>query len=205
MFGGTFDPPHRGHLAVAAGARDRLALDRVLLVVSNDPWQKTPQRAITPAADRLAMVKAMVRGADARVSARLEVSDIEIRRGGPSYTVTTLRELAAAEPHAELFLIIGRDLVEGFSNWQESAAIERLATVVVADRPRHAAPPRAGWQVLDIDLVDASSTALRERLRAGEDVSSDVPPAVLAEIHSRHLYGSSDEHLASTSDFGRRS
>jgi nicotinate-nucleotide adenylyltransferase len=197
---------------VAAGARDRLALDRVLLIVANDPWQKAPQREITPAADRLAMVEAMVQGADARVSARLEVSDVEIRRGGPSYTVTTLRELAAAEPHAELFLIIGRDLVDGFSSWHESAAIEHLATVVVADRPGHAAPRRAGWQALDIDLVDASSTALRERLQAGLDVASDVPPAVLDTIRKRHLYEVrpparevSTSPVASTPDAGRHS
>ncbi|MFM7047025.1 MAG: nicotinate-nucleotide adenylyltransferase [Actinomycetota bacterium] len=184
VFGGTFDPPHRGHLAVAEAARTTLGLDRVVLVVANDPWKKSPERQVTPAVDRLALVRAL-----AESCSGLEVSDMEIRRGGPSYTVTTLRELAAAHPGVELYLIIGRDLVDDFPSWHESAQIERLATIVVVDRPGYVTDPHRGWRLLQVPLVDVSSTVLRERLRAGDDVSHDVTQAVADEIRRRGLYG----------------
>ena len=189
VFGGTFDPPHRGHLSVAETARERLGLDRVLLVVANDPWKKSPERAITPAADRLALVQALSRGADGRPRPGLEASDLEIRRGGPSYTVTTLRELAAEQPDAELFLIIGRDLVDDFPSWHESANIERLATIVVVDRPGYITDAKRGWKMLPVEPVDVSSTELRAQLRDGSDVSAYLTPEVVTEIRARQLYG----------------
>ena len=198
VFGGTFDPPHRGHLAVAQAAQRTFALDRVLLVVANDPWKKSPDRAITPAADRLAMVQAL-----ARDQAGLEVSDREIRRGGPSYTVVTLRELAAAHPDSELFLIIGRDLVDDFSSWHESVEIGRLATIVVVDRPGYVTDPQRDWKMLIIEPVDVSSTELREQLQhtspADSKVLSHMTPEVLQVIRSRGLYGTSAEKVVPTS------
>ena len=198
VFGGTFDPPHRGHLAVAQAAQRTFALDRVLLVVANDPWKKSPDRAITPAADRLAMVQAL-----ASNQAGLEVSDREIRRGGPSYTVVTLRELAAAHPDSELFLIIGRDLVDDFSAWHESVEIGRLATIVVVDRPGYVTDPQRDWKMLIIEPVDVSSTELREQLQqtlpADSKALSHMTPEVLQVIRSRGLYGTSAEKVVPTS------
>ena len=198
VFGGTFDPPHRGHLAVAQAAQRTFALDRVLLVVANDPWKKSPDRAITPAADRLAMVQAL-----ASNQAGLEVSDREIRRGGPSYTVVTLRELAAAHPGSELFLIIGRDLVDDFSSWHESVEIGRLATIVVVDRPGYVTDPQRDWKMLIIEPVDVSSTELREQLQhtspADSKALSHMTPEVLQVIRSRGLYGTSAEKVVPTS------
>jgi len=188
VFGGTFDPPHRGHLAVAVAARERLGLDRVLLVVANDPWKKSPERSVTPAADRLALVEALVRGADGQALPGLVASDLEIRRGGASYTVTTLRELAEAHPGAEMFLIIGRDLVDEFASWHESTEIERLATIVVVDRPGYSAAVKRGWMSLPVEPVDVSSTELRDQLHAGRDVSAHLTPAVMAEVRARNLY-----------------
>jgi len=188
VFGGTFDPPHRGHLAVAVAARERLGLDRVLLVVANDPWKKSPERSVTPAADRLALVEALVRGADGQALPGLVANDLEIRRGGASYTVTTLRELAEAHPGAEMFLIIGRDLVDEFASWHESKEIERLATIVVVDRPGYSAAVKRGWISLPVEPVDVSSTELRDQLRAGRDVSAHLTPAVMAEVRARNLY-----------------
>jgi len=188
VFGGTFDPPHRGHLGVATAARERLGLDRVLLVVGNDPWKKSPERAVTPAADRLALVEALVRGADGQALPGVVASDLEIRRGGASYTVVTLRELASAHPDAELFLIIGRDLVDEFASWHEASEIERLATIVVVDRPGYAATVKPGWMSLYVEPVDVSSTELRDQLRAGRDVSAYLTPAVMAEVRARNLY-----------------
>ena len=184
VFGGTFDPPHRGHLAVAQVARKNLRLDHVMLVVANDPWKKSPEREVTPAADRLALVQALAQGEDGVV-----VSDMEIRRGGPSYTVVTLRELAAAHLGAELFLIIGRDLVDDFASWHESVAIGHLATIVVVDRPGYVTDAQRDWKVLVVPPMEVSSTQLRDQLRAGDDVSGDIPSAVLAEIRQRGLYG----------------
>lgn len=189
VFGGTFDPPHRGHLAVATAARDQLGLDRVLLVVANDPWKKSPGRDVTPATDRLALVRALVRGGDGRSLAGLEVSDAEIRRGGPSYTVVTLRELRSAYPDAELYLIIGRDLADDFGSWHEASQIEMLATIVVVDRPGFVSEVPRGWKVLSVPPVDISSTELRAQLRGGGDVSEHLTQPVIDEIRSRELYG----------------
>lgn len=196
VFGGTFDPPHLGHLSVARAARDILKLDRVLLVVANDPWRKSPERAITPADDRLAMVHALVDG-----ETGLEVSDAEIRRGGPSYTVTTLRELRAANGDAELFLIIGRDLVDDFPSWHESVDIGRLATIVVVDRPGYVTDAQREWKMLVVPPIDVSSTELRDRLQSHQQDGSAPPtqisPAVLDVIRSRGLYQRSARDAAS--------
>ena len=189
VFGGTFDPPHRGHLAVATAARSQLGLDRVLLIVANDPWKKSPRREITPAQDRLAMVQALIRGDDGHPVAGLDVSDAEIRRGGPSYTITTLRELREAHPEAELFLIIGRDLVDDFPSWHQSSEIEALATIVVVDRPGYVTDAKRGWKLLVVPPVDVSSSELRDRLREGSDVSQQMTRGVIDEIRSRGLYG----------------
>ena len=188
VLGGTFDPPHRGHLAVAEAAVERLGCDRVLLVVANDPWKKSPQRPVTPAADRLALVQALVRDADPARRGALEASDMEIRRGGPSYTVTTLRELRAAHPDAELMLIVGRDLVDQLPSWHESAQIERLATIAVVDRPGFVSEARRGWHTVQMPLVDVSSTELRAALQSGDDTARFLTPGVVAEIRARNLY-----------------
>jgi nicotinate-nucleotide adenylyltransferase len=161
----------------------------VLLIVANDPWKKSPDREITPAQDRLAMVQALIRGDDGHPVAGLEVSDAEIRRGGPSYTITTLRELREAHPEAELFLIIGRDLVDDFPSWRQSSEIEALATIVVVDRPGYVTDAKRGWKLLVVPPVDVSSSELRDRLREGSDVSQQMTRGVIDEIRSRGLYG----------------
>jgi len=187
VFGGTFDPPHLGHLNVARSARDTLSLDRVLLVVANDPWQKSPERIVTPARDRLAMVQALVED-----DAGLEASDIEIRRGGPSFTVATLRELRAHHGDSELFLIIGRDLVDDLPSWHESSEIERLATIFVVERPGYSKDALGSWNTIIVPPTDTSSTELRERLRSRTtDSFSEIPhlsPAVVKVIQERGLY-----------------
>src|SRR3954453_22414391 len=103
IFGGTFDPPHVGHLVAAINVRHALALDRVLLTVAHRPWQKVGARPLSPAADRLAMVAATVAQIDG-----LEASDLELRRGGDSFTADTVAELVAADPTAELYVIVGQ-------------------------------------------------------------------------------------------------
>jgi nicotinate-nucleotide adenylyltransferase len=177
VFGGEFDPPHLAHVAVARTARDQLALDRLLVVPAGTP----PHRAAstTPAAVRLRMAELAFAGERA-----IEVSSIEIDRGGTSHTLETLETLA---PLGELFLIMGADQLASFDSWREPEAIRELATLVVA--PRTGFAPTSGGEVpLQMAPVDLSSTDVRERLRAG-DGEQLVPAAVLALIRAQGLYG----------------
>lgn len=184
VLGGTFDPPHRGHLAVMQAVRSVLSLHQLLLVVANDPWLKSGDQQVSSAADRLALTRALVDDNDGSVV----VSDLEIRRGGPSYTVDTLRELRQLHPDAHLFLIIGADLVGQFDTWREPETIERLATVVVVDRPGSQLVLRTGWEHVELEPVDVSSTDIRRRVRAGEDVSALTTSAVARRIGELGLY-----------------
>ncbi len=189
VLGGTFDPVHVGHLVVAQEARFALGLDRVLLVVANDPWQKTAQAPVTPAEDRLAVVQAAVDGVEG-----VEACRIEIDRGGPSYTVDTLQELQAAEPGAELYLIVGADVVPSLPTWHRADELPALATLVVARRAGTAdVGDPAGWRVvhLPVPRLEVSSRDLRSRLAAGRPVGFLVPAAAIRCISSRGLYAGS--------------
>jgi nicotinate-nucleotide adenylyltransferase len=186
VFGGTFDPPHVGHLVTAVNVRHELHLDVVLLVVANDPWQKSGDREVSPAADRLAMVTAAVAGVDG-----LEASDIELRRGGTSFTADTLAELHAAEPDAELYLVLGSDAAAGLPTWERADEVRDGATIVVVTRPgaEHGEPP-PGWAWLSVESprLDVSSTDLRRRVVDGRPLDYLLPPAVIACIEDRSLY-----------------
>jgi nicotinate-nucleotide adenylyltransferase len=142
VFGGTFDPPHVGHLVAAVNVRHALGLDRVLLVVANVPWQKVGEREITPAEDRLAMVQAAAQGV-----AGIEASRIEVDRGGPSYTADTLAALREQHADPELFLIMGSDVAGGLMTWERVDEVRDGCTVVVVDRPgAEGEQPPAGWR-----------------------------------------------------------
>ena len=173
IFGGTFDPIHVGHLVAAVNVRHALALDRLLLVVNNQPWQKEGSRAITPAEDRLAMVEAAVGGVPG-----LEASRIEIDRGGPSFTADTLEEVEAGEPGAQLFTVVGADAADAIETWERVDAVARLSTLVVVNRPgsvRHAT--LEGWRVIEIEVpaLEVSSTDLRSRAADGRPMDYLVP------------------------------
>lgn len=185
VFGGTFDPPHIGHLVAAVEARHALELDVVLLVVANVPWQKVAQRAVSPAEDRLALVRAAV--AD---EPGLEVSDVEIARGGTSFTADTLAELHHRETDAELFVILGHDAAAGFTTWERYDEVARLAHLVVVDRPGSPEPldERFTWTRIDIPELEISSTDLRQRVAEGRPVRYLVPPGVASAIEERGLY-----------------
>lgn len=188
ILGGTFDPPHIGHLAAAVEVRDALALDRVLLVVANDPWQKTGGRTLSPASERLALVRAAVRGLEG-----VEASAIEVDRGGPSYMVDTLEQLQGAAPGSELFLIVGADAADGLHTWHRHQDLPALATLVVVDRAGAAEPSiPPGWTVehVGIPRLDVSSTGVRARAAAGRPLVPYVTPAVVDMIDDRSMYGS---------------
>ena len=186
IFGGTFDPVHTAHLQAADAVRARLGLDRMLLVVANQPWQKVGERPLTPAEDRYAMVEAAADGWPG-----LEPSRLEIDRGGPSYTIDTVRDLLSAGPGAEVIVVVGSDVVAGLPSWKEEAALRDLVTLAVVGRPGVApVDPPPGWRAVHVEAgpFEGSSTDLRLRLEAGLPVDGRVPPAVIRCIVQRGLY-----------------
>ncbi len=186
IFGGTFDPIHTAHLELAEVVRVTLGLDQMLLVVANRPWQKEGERPVTPAEDRFAMVEAAVVGWPGLVPSR-----IEIDRGGPSYTIDTVRQLLADHPDADVVLVVGSDVVGGLTTWHDEAALSGLVTLAVVGRPGVApGPVPPGWRAVTVPVApfDVSSTGLRRRLERGESVAGLVPEAVIRCIHQRGLY-----------------
>jgi nicotinate-nucleotide adenylyltransferase len=186
IFGGTFDPVHSAHIEVAESVRRTLGLERVLLVVANQPWQKEGERSLTPAEDRYAMVAAAVADRPG-----LEASHLEIDRGGPSYTIDTVRQLEQDHPGAELVLVVGSDVVPTLDTWHDEPALRCLVTLAVVGRP--GAPPvepPLGWHGVQVPVApsDLSSTELRRRLDAGDRVDDLVPAAVVRCIEQRGLY-----------------
>jgi nicotinate-nucleotide adenylyltransferase len=184
VLGGTFDPIHIAHLVAAFAARYALGLDRVLLVVAGDPWQKRGS-VVAPAADRLAMAEAAIDGLDG-----LEVSALEVARPGPTYTIDTLRALAAAD--RELFLIVGADVAAGVDTWHEADAVRAAAHIVVisrgaeqVDRPGNGA---RATTVVPIPRLDVSSSDLRDRMARGEPIDVLVPAGAVRVIRERRLY-----------------
>ena len=187
VFGGTFDPPHVGHLLVANDAREALELDRLIFV----PTGAQPFKVDTPPAasgqDRLEMVRLAV--AD---DANYVVDDAEINRKGLSFTVDTLEHLSERNPAARLFLLMGEDVLASFEKWRSPARIRELATLVAVSRSGLAgsvADPTAS-AVLRVSTrrVDVSSTEIRERLRAGKSIKGFVPESVERFIDVRGLY-----------------
>ena len=185
LFGGTFDPPHVGHLVTAINVRHALGLDVVLLMVAGEPWQKEGSRPISPADDRLAMVEAAV----ADVTG-LEASRLEVDRVGPSYTADTLRELGRLHPGAEFFTILGRDAARGITTWHDYQTVRQLSRLVVVDRPGEVGDLPVGfdWIRVEVPHVDVSSSDLRARVHDGRPLDYLVTGAVLDIIEERHLY-----------------
>lgn len=186
LFGGTFDPPHVGHLVTAVNVRHVLALDLVVLMVANDPWQKQGTRSISPAADRVVMVRAAVSGVDGLVA-----GDDEIRRGGPSYTADTLATMAEEYPNAQLFTILGDDAANGLSTWSRIDEVIARSQLVVVDRPGSPVTPPSEftWLRVESPRLEISSTDLRARFSDGRPLDYLVTKPVLDEIYARGLYG----------------
>lgn len=184
VYGGTFDPVHVAHVVAAVEARHSLRLDRVLLVVAGDPWQKRGQVA-APAAERLAMVEAAVEGVEG-----LEASALEVERPGATYTVETLEALA--RPGRELFLVVGADVAASLHTWAGVERIPTLATLAVVDRAGVPPAPDPGgpWRLerISIPRLEISSTELRARAAAGRPLDGLVPPGAVRLIRRRGLY-----------------
>ncbi len=185
VFGGTFDPPHIGHLAAAEVARYALDLDRVLFVVANVPWQKVSEQPVSAASDRLALVRAAVADLEG-----CEVSSLEIDKGGESATAETLVELAG--DGRELFLIVGSDLAGSLDTWRHPEVIRSLATVAVVARLGSPGPgvPPPGWTWIAVEGpgIEVSSTHVRRWLAEGRWLRIVLSRPVAAEIERRGLY-----------------
>ncbi len=186
VFGGTFDPPHIGHLIIAEQACEQLHLNRVLFVPAYVPPHKKNKATASPQ-QRLAMVKLALAG-----STRFSVSTIEIRRGGISYTVDTLRELHGMHPGAKLFLLVGGDNYAGFRTWKSIGEIVRLASIVVYRRnseKEHASRPLLKRvKCLKGAYLDVSSTLIREKVKRGESIRYLLPEKVERYIRHNGMY-----------------
>jgi nicotinate-nucleotide adenylyltransferase len=188
LFGGTFDPPHVGHLVTAVNVRHALELDLVVMMVANVPWQKEGSRAITPATDRLAMVEAAVRDVTGLVPGRQEID-----LGGPSYTADTLAVLASEYPGADFFTIIGDDAAAGLRTWTRWEEVVERSRLVVVDRPGEHLDVDGGieWIRVEVPRLEVSSTDLRARFTDGRPLDYLVTQPVLDVIRARGLYGAS--------------
>jgi nicotinate-nucleotide adenylyltransferase len=192
IVGGTFDPIHLGHTALAEWAAECAGLDRVLLVPAGQP----PHRgdAMAPAEDRLEMCRLAAAG-----RARLEVSDVELRREGPSYTVDTIRELSRETPGAELYLVLGWDAARELRSWHDPDQVLRLARVVIVSRPGFPDPTPEDVQRVGIDPAcvvlcgvgtpEVEATDIRRLLETGGSLDGMVDPAVEAYLRRKGLYG----------------
>jgi nicotinate-nucleotide adenylyltransferase len=194
ILGGTFNPPHLGHLVCAQEAYVQLGLARVMLIPARIPPHK-PVDEEPGIEHRLGMCRLAISG-DER---RFQVSDVEARRDGPSYTVDTLEQLHSRMPDNELFLIVGGDIAVGFAGWHEPERVLSLATLAVAERPgtrREAVEDAIGEltggdraRFFDMPEIGISSTMLRERVRSGGPTRYLMPEAVRSYIDRHQLYG----------------
>ena len=196
ILGGTFNPPHLGHLVMVQEALDQLDLDRVVLMPVAEPPHK--EAHADPGADvRLELCRLATQDAD-----NVEVSTLEIDRGGPSYTVDTLRELHDRVPENALTFIVGGDMAHSLASWQEPEAILELARLAVAERDglrrediaRGLEPLHSGDRVVFFDMprIDLSSSAIRDRVAEGRPIRYLVPDSVVQAIESRRLYRHAD-------------
>ena len=186
LFGGSFDPVHNAHVALAATALEQLRLDELRWIPVGQPWQKT--RRLAPAADREAMVRLAIAG-----EPRFVLDEVELRRRGPTFTLDTVRELVAAEPGNRWFLILGQDQYASLHTWRDWRELLSLVCLAIANRPGAALAVNAQiakveHQAVQLPMMDVSSTEVRRRVAAGESIADLVPDAVARYIGQRRLY-----------------
>jgi nicotinate-nucleotide adenylyltransferase len=190
LFGGSFDPVHNAHLALARAALRELALDEVRWIPAGQPWQKT--RTLTDAAHRAAMVALAIEG-----EPRFVLDSIELQRAGPSYMLDTVRELQAAQPGAQWFLLLGQDQHAGLPSWHGADELVQRVTLAVAARPGASVEPQGGHDQMPagvtvhpvtLPLMDVSSTGVRARCAAGQPIGHLVPEKVASYIEEHGLY-----------------
>lgn len=184
IMGGTFDPIHHGHLVAASEVAARFGLDEVIFVPTGRPWQKSDQSVTSPEHRYLMTVVATASNPS------FKVSRVDIDRDGPTYTVDTLRDLAAQYPESELFFITGADALAKIMSWKDVELLWDLATFVGVTRPGHVLSDQGleGVELLEIPAMAISSTDCRERVREGLPVWYLVPDGVVQHIAKHRLY-----------------
>ncbi|MEH1100645.1 nicotinate-nucleotide adenylyltransferase [Micromonospora sp. CPCC 205561] len=187
IMGGTFDPIHHGHLVAASEVADRFGLDEVVFVPTGEPWQKADE-AVSPAEDRYLMTVIATAS-----NPRFQVSRVDIDRGGPTYTVDTLRDLHAEYgPKVQLFFITGADALERILSWKDLDEIFELAHFIGVTRPgfelTDAHLPADTVSLVQVPAMAISSTDCRARVARGEPVWYLVPDGVVQYIGKRRLY-----------------
>jgi len=184
IFGGTFNPLHIGHLAVAQAARDSAALDRVVFVPCSEPPHKRLVH-LASARDRLAMLKACI-----RTNPGFEVSDYEIRKGGKSYTIETVRYFQETlEPNARLFFIVGGDSAAQLQTWKKIEEITKIVSFIVVNRPGHdGCAPEIPHRSVVMPGIGISSSYVRRRILQGKSIKYLVPDEVLRYIKAHRIY-----------------
>ena len=186
VFGGSFDPVHNAHVALAKTALEQLELDELRWIPVGQPWQKA--RRLAAAADREAMVRLAIAG-----EPRFVLDRVELRRSGPTFTLDTVRELVAAEPGHQWFLILGQDQYASLHTWHDWRELLGRVTLAIANRPGaalavNAEIARAEHQVVRLPMMDVSSTEVRRRVAAGESIADLVPGTVARYIGQHRLY-----------------
>jgi nicotinate-nucleotide adenylyltransferase len=191
LFGGSFDPPHNAHLALARQARDELKLDELKLIPAGQQPQKAGRR-MASGADRAAMLRLAIDG-----EPRISVEEFELQRDRPSYTVDTVAALQARQPDADWFLVIGQDQYAQFHTWHRWQDLLQRITLAVAGRAGD--PPRPSAELaavphrvvlLALPPMALSASDVRARVARGESIENMVPPAVAGYIDRAHLYRS---------------
>jgi nicotinate-nucleotide adenylyltransferase len=184
VFGGTFDPPQNGHVAVASEVLERLSLDLVLFIPAGNPWHKAEEAS---AEHRAQMVSLAIEG-----NPHFALSTIDIDRGGPTYSVDTLRDLSHIYPDAQLFFIMGDDAFAGIEGWKDYEDLASLATLVVVSRhgthPKVPAKLSPSVNLLQIPMLPISSTQCRERIAQELPIVGLVPDNVADYVKDHQLY-----------------
>ncbi|MBU5595318.1 nicotinate-nucleotide adenylyltransferase [Amphibacillus sp. MSJ-3] len=182
LLGGTFDPPHIGHLAMAEEVYERLSLDEIWFIPSSEPPHK--EKAKVSAQDRLDMLTVAIDQVD-----YFQIKTIELERKGKSYTIETIRTLQRQYPNAQFYFIIGADMVEYLPNWHKIDQLVKMVQFVGVKRPEFELETPYPVILLDTPGLDISSTMVRQRLEKNHSVRYLIPQEVLALIKERGLYG----------------
>ena len=180
LYGGTFDPIHNGHLHVIQQLFNLNIVDELVIVPTGLPWLRT-RAPFASGEDRLVMVGLAIQGLPATIRSRIKVGDIEVRRGGPTYTIDTVQELIAQAPDAKWLLILGSDSYESIEQWHRTVELQNLIEIVVVARE---------GKGMDIQALPISSSQVRAEIEKNPDEVKDIPESVWTYIKERYLYAS---------------